>query len=111
LTQTEVTQDYNAAFTGVNAAFIDYYGHSNFKAFTDCGLDLGWSHPNASNVPNWGDNDCYHTCNTNCTNKSAAGSTGSNGGSKSNGAMAGGKPVLAMGVLAIVMGAVAAVFA
>ncbi|KDN50953.1 hypothetical protein RSAG8_00582, partial [Rhizoctonia solani AG-8 WAC10335] len=63
---TEVTQDYNAAFTGLNAAMIDFYGHSKFKAFTDCGLDLGWSHPNASNPPQWPDNDCYHTCNTNC---------------------------------------------
>ncbi|CEL59536.1 hypothetical protein RSOLAG1IB_03469 [Rhizoctonia solani AG-1 IB] len=45
---------------------IDYYGHSKFKAFTDCGLDLGWSHPNASNPPQWPADDCYHTCNTGC---------------------------------------------
>lgn len=71
-----MTQDYNAAFTGLNAAMIDYYGHQNFKAFTDCGLDLGWSHPNASNFPNWPADDCYHTCNTNCTpNLSASNGT------------------------------------
>ncbi|KAF8607612.1 Six-hairpin glycosidase [Ceratobasidium sp. AG-I] len=63
---TEVTQDYNAAFTGLNAAMIDYYGSSNFKAFSDCGLDLGWSHKNASNPPQWPENDCYHTCATTC---------------------------------------------
>jgi len=62
----QVTEDYNAAFTGLNAAMIDFYGHSKFKAFTDCGLDLGWSHANASNPPQWPENDCYHTCNTNC---------------------------------------------
>ncbi|KAH7343817.1 Six-hairpin glycosidase-like protein [Rhizoctonia solani] len=75
-----VTQDYNAAFTGLNAAMIDYYGHSKFKAFTDCGLDLGWSHPNASNPPQWPENDCYHTCNTNCvkTNPEDDSTTGNN---------------------------------
>lgn len=72
---------------------IEYYGGSNFKAFSDCGLDLGWSHPNASNPPQWPENDCYHTCATNCavqtsTNSSSGGSgnsTGSTGGSGSSG--------------------------
>lgn len=90
----QVTQDYNAAFTGVNAAMIDYYGQQNFKAFTDCGLDLGWSHPNASNFPNWPADDCYHTCNTGCTstlatNTTAGGTTtggGSTGSTKSSNA-------------------------
>lgn len=63
---TEVTQDYNAAFTGLNAAMIDFYGHSKFQPFTDCELDLGWSHHNASDPPQWPENDCYHTCNTDC---------------------------------------------
>jgi hypothetical protein len=75
-----VTQDYNAAFTGLNAAMIDYYGQTKFKAFTDCGLDLGWSHPNASNPPQWPDNDCYHTCNTNCAKTTTPEPTNSTGG-------------------------------
>ncbi|RUS30504.1 Six-hairpin glycosidase-like protein [Jimgerdemannia flammicorona] len=64
---TEVTQDYNAGFTGALAGLIDFYGTQNFRSFSDCGLDLGWSHPNASNPPTWPANDCYHTCNKNCT--------------------------------------------
>ncbi|KAG8956487.1 hypothetical protein FRC00_004866 [Tulasnella sp. 408] len=113
---TEVTQDYNAAFTGLNAAFIDYYGKSNFKAFSDCGLDLGWSHPNATNPPNWGDNDCYHTCNTNCVANSNTGSnnngsnSNSSSGSKSNDAVMGRK-VVSWGVGALLAGAVAALLA
>lgn len=62
---------------------IDWYGHSNFKAFTDCGLDLGWSHPNASDFPSWPADDCYHTCNTNCSTSAVAtgnGTSGSSGG-------------------------------
>ncbi|RUP43979.1 hypothetical protein BC936DRAFT_150115 [Jimgerdemannia flammicorona] len=47
------------------ALLIDYCGSQNFKPFTDCGLDLGWSHPNASKPPSWPANDCYHTCNKN----------------------------------------------
>ncbi|KAG8900314.1 hypothetical protein FRB99_006119 [Tulasnella sp. 403] len=73
-----VTQDYNAAFTGLNAAMVDYYGASNFKPFTDCGLDLGWSHPNASNPPQWPADDCYHTCNTGCSNLAASNSSNNN---------------------------------
>lgn len=86
----QVTQDYNAAFTGLNAALIDYYGGSNFKPFSDCGLNLGWSHPNASNPPQWPDNDCYHTCATNCAlqtspNSSSSGNNPTSGAGSSNG--------------------------
>lgn len=73
-----MTQDYNAAFTGLNAAMIDYYGHSNFQPYTDCGLDLGWSHPNATNFPNWPADDCYHTCNKGCVSETAVTQTGTN---------------------------------
>lgn len=78
-----MTQDYNAAFTGLNAAMIEYYGTSNFKAFSDCGLDLGWSHPNATNPPQWPEGDCYHTCATTCTTQTATNSTGTTGSSGS----------------------------
>ncbi|KAG8974973.1 hypothetical protein FRC05_006650 [Tulasnella sp. 425] len=112
---TEVTQDYNAAFTGLNAALIDYYGKSNFKAFTDCGLDLGWSHPNASNFPNWGDNDCYHTCNTNCTTSNTGSNSNSSGSNSSSGnkanAAATGRQVVGWGVGAALAGAIAAILA
>ncbi|KAF8607613.1 Six-hairpin glycosidase [Ceratobasidium sp. AG-I] len=81
---TEVTQDYNSAFTGLNAAMIEYYGASNFKAFSDCGLDLGWSHPNATNPPQWPEGDCYHTCATTCTTQTSTNSTGSSGSSGSS---------------------------
>ncbi|KAG8907722.1 hypothetical protein FRB99_002518 [Tulasnella sp. 403] len=74
----QVTQDYNAAFVGINAAMIDYYGQSNFKPFTDCGLDLGWSHPNASNPPQWPADDCYHTCNTGCKSLAVSPDAGNN---------------------------------
>jgi hypothetical protein len=63
---SEVTQDYNAAWTGAIAGLIDYYGSENFEPFTDCDLDLGWSHPNASAPPKWPEEDCYHTCNKGC---------------------------------------------
>ncbi|KAI7867723.1 Six-hairpin glycosidase-like protein [Spinellus fusiger] len=63
---SEVTQDYNAAWTGAIAGLIDYYGHDMFEPYTDCGLDLGWSHPNASSPPLWPEDDCYHTCNKGC---------------------------------------------
>ncbi|CDH48658.1 endoglucanase e-4-like [Lichtheimia corymbifera JMRC:FSU:9682] len=63
---SEVTQDYNAAWTGAIAGLIDYYGTDKFEPYTDCGLDLGWNHPNASTPPAWPEDDCYHTCNKNC---------------------------------------------
>ncbi|KAI9028289.1 Six-hairpin glycosidase-like protein [Phycomyces nitens] len=63
---SEVTQDYNAAWTGAIAGLIDYYGADKFEPYTDCDLDLGWSHPNASEPPAWPEDDCYHTCNKGC---------------------------------------------
>ncbi|KAJ3128768.1 hypothetical protein HK098_003534 [Nowakowskiella sp. JEL0407] len=67
---TEVTQDYNAAFTGALAGLIRYYtnkkggsGAEVLKAFSDCNLDLGWNHPNATGKPSYPADDCYHTCN------------------------------------------------
>ncbi|KAG1117567.1 hypothetical protein G6F42_013404 [Rhizopus arrhizus] len=63
---SEVTQDYNAAWTGAIAGLIDFYGSQKFEPYTDCDLDLGWSHPNASEPPAWPEDDCYHTCNTGC---------------------------------------------
>ena len=44
----EVAIDYNAGFTGAVARLVDYYGDQ--KLFSDCGLDLGWEHPNATLV-------------------------------------------------------------
>ena len=51
---------------GAISGLIDYYGSDKFEPFTDCGLDLGWKHPNASETPKWPKDDCYHTCNTGC---------------------------------------------
>ncbi|RUS15846.1 Six-hairpin glycosidase-like protein [Endogone sp. FLAS-F59071] len=95
---TEVTQDYNAAFTGALAGIIDYYGIQNFEPFTDCGLDLGWSHPNASKPPVWPVNDCYHTCNKNCTaskNVTTVSSSSSSAGSPT-GVQAGSSPSISV---------------
>ena len=44
----EVAIDYNAAFTGAIARLVDFY--DGMKPFSDCTLELGWSHPNASLV-------------------------------------------------------------
>ena len=44
----EVSIDYNAAFTGALARLVAFY--DNMKAFSDCTLDLGWTHPNATLV-------------------------------------------------------------
>ena len=44
----EVAIDYNAAFTGAIARLVDFY--DGMKPFSDCSLDLGWTHPNASLV-------------------------------------------------------------
>jgi hypothetical protein len=63
---SEVTQDYNAGWTGAIAGIIDYYGAQTFEPYTDCGLDLGWNHPNASKPYQWPSDDCYHTCNKGC---------------------------------------------
>lgn len=40
--------DYNAAFTGALARLSAFY--DNMKPFSDCTLDLGWTHPNATLV-------------------------------------------------------------
>jgi hypothetical protein len=45
---TEVTLDYNAGFTGAAAGLVAKYGG---VPFTDTGLDLGWSHSNATAPP------------------------------------------------------------
>ena len=44
----EVAIDYNAGFTGALARLVDYY--KDQKLFSDCSLDLGWEHPNATLV-------------------------------------------------------------
>ena len=44
----EVAIDYNAAFTGALARLVDWYADS--KPASDCGLALGWEHPNATLV-------------------------------------------------------------
>ncbi|KAI9100694.1 family 9 glycoside hydrolase [Phlyctochytrium arcticum] len=61
---TEVTQDYNAAFTGALAGLVHFYSPAKFKSASDCTLDLGWTHPNAtiSNRPAYKPGDCYHAC-------------------------------------------------
>jgi hypothetical protein len=46
-----VAIDYNAAFTGAIARLVDFY--DNMQPFSDCTLDLGWNHPNASLVSLW----------------------------------------------------------
>ena len=45
---TEVAIDYNAGYTGALARLAGYFADQ--QPFSDCGLDLGWSHPNASVV-------------------------------------------------------------
>ncbi|GAB1520078.1 hypothetical protein RhiTH_003151 [Rhizoctonia solani] len=89
-TDKSLTQDYNAAFTGLNAAMIEYYGASNFKAFSDCGLDLGWSHPNATNPPQWPEGDCYHTCATTCNTAVSGGGSNPNNSNNTAGSSGGG---------------------
>ena len=44
----EVAIDYNAGFTGAIARLVDYY--KDQKLFSDCTLDLGWDHVNATIV-------------------------------------------------------------
>jgi hypothetical protein len=56
---TEVTQDYNAGFTGAVSGLIHFYGGT---PFTDCGLDLGWDYPGAGTPPEWPSDDHYHQC-------------------------------------------------
>ena len=45
---TEVAIDYNGGYTGALARLVDYF--QDQQPFSDCGLDLGWSHPNATAV-------------------------------------------------------------
>ncbi|CCO26481.1 similar to beta-1,4-endoglucanase [Rhizoctonia solani AG-1 IB] len=112
LNSKTVTQDYNAAFTGLNAAMIEYYGGSNFKAFSDCGLDLGWSHPNATNPPKWPEGDCYHTCATTCntavsgggSNPSSSNSNNTNGSTGGN--QSGNGAVVNNGAISFTFGAI-----
>ena len=47
----EVSIDYNAAFTGALARLAAFY--DGMKNFSDCTLDLGWTHPNATLVRHW----------------------------------------------------------
>lgn len=44
----EVAIDYNAAFTGALARLVDFY--TDMEPFSDCTLDLGWTHSNATLV-------------------------------------------------------------
>ena len=44
----EVSIDYNAAFTGALARLAAFY--DGMKSFSDCTLELGWTHPNATLV-------------------------------------------------------------
>lgn len=44
----EVAIDYNAAFTGALARLVDFF--TDMEPFSDCTLDLGWSHANATLV-------------------------------------------------------------
>ncbi|KNC96562.1 uncharacterized protein SPPG_08149 [Spizellomyces punctatus DAOM BR117] len=84
---TEVTQDYNAAFTGALAGLVSLYGPSKFKTASDCELDLGWKHPNATKQPTYPAGDCYHTCQP-CapgTTTAPGGQTGATGSSSTPG--------------------------
>ncbi|KAI8812318.1 family 9 glycoside hydrolase [Cladochytrium replicatum] len=97
---TEVTQDYNAGWTGTLAGAISYYKSkgSTFKPFSDCSLDLGWKHPNASEATRrqkWKSDDCYHTCSpcpANLTSGSGNGGSGANGGASGNSTTSGQLP-------------------
>lgn len=51
--------DYNAAFTGAVARLVDFY--SDMQPFSDCTLDLGWSHKNATLVRHSLDSTCLNT--------------------------------------------------
>lgn len=44
----EVAIDYNAGFTSAVVRLVEYF--EDQKPFSDCGLDLGWEHPNATLV-------------------------------------------------------------
>lgn len=62
-TFTEPAQDYAVAFLGATTGLLDVYNVAN-KA-SDCGLNLGWDHPNAqksTRYPKYAQGDKYHTC-------------------------------------------------
>ncbi|CAE6392027.1 unnamed protein product [Rhizoctonia solani] len=63
---------------------IEYYGGSNFKAFSDCGLDLGWSHPNATNPPQWPEGGGSNSSSNNSTTGSTGGNQSGNGAVPNN---------------------------
>lgn len=58
----EVAIDYNAGFTSAVVRLVEYF--EDQKPFSDCGLDLGWEHPNATlaNKPQFAASDCYYGC-------------------------------------------------
>lgn len=61
---TEPTQDYAAGFIAGATGLVEHYKLYNPQS--DCGLDLGWSHPNSS-VKTWrkfAKNDYFHNCRT-----------------------------------------------
>ncbi|OZJ07025.1 hypothetical protein BZG36_00224 [Bifiguratus adelaidae] len=66
---SESTQDSSAGIIGLAAGLMDWYGTQHFPPYSDCNLDLGFSHPNATQQPQWPSDDCYHTCNTQNCNK------------------------------------------
>ena len=59
---SEVAIDYNAGFQSALAKLAEYY--DGLQQFSDCELDLGWDHPNATLAlqPQWSEGDCYHGC-------------------------------------------------
>lgn len=62
-TFTENAQDYASAFLGAAIGLVDVYNLTTKG--TDCGLDLGWNHPNANKAkryPKYRKGDLYHTC-------------------------------------------------
>ncbi|KAI8914725.1 family 9 glycoside hydrolase [Powellomyces hirtus] len=96
---TEVTQDYNAAFTGALAGLVDFYGPTNFKPASDCGLDLGWTHPNATQAakPVYKAGDCYHTCDACTANATTTPGSSPTAGGDATSAGAAGTPDAAAG--------------
>jgi hypothetical protein len=62
-TFTEPAVDYSAVFISAAAGLVDLY---NIRTKTsDCGLNLGWNHPNARRAerqPRYPADDCYHKC-------------------------------------------------
>lgn len=65
VTYTEPTQDYTSAFMMAATGLVQLY---NIKrpGQSDCGLDLGWAHPNSSVRARriYAANDYFHNCRT-----------------------------------------------